>query len=162
MKNIQYTSYVGSLMYTRVSTCPDITFVMEMLGRYQSDPKWIIGGQPRRSCVTWKRITWLHTEIEYMNSNFTRYLDGRKSTSGYVFLVAGGAMLWKSVKQSQTLSLIMHVDFMAGNEATCGVMWLQNFVSGLLVVNLFPKPLRIFHDNSSAIIFSKENDYWIV
>lgn len=29
-------------------------------------------------------------------------------------------MLWKHVKQSQTLSLIMHVDFTASNEATCG------------------------------------------
>ncbi|KAG9458306.1 hypothetical protein H6P81_002814 [Aristolochia fimbriata] len=38
MKNIPYTSVVGSLMYVQVCTRPDIAFVVGMLGRYQSNP----------------------------------------------------------------------------------------------------------------------------
>ena len=34
MKNIPYTSIVGSLMYAQVCTRPDIAFVVGMLGRY--------------------------------------------------------------------------------------------------------------------------------
>ena len=38
MKNIPYASIVGSLMYAQVYTRPDITFVVRMLRRYQSNP----------------------------------------------------------------------------------------------------------------------------
>ena len=38
MKNIPYAFVVGSLIYTQVYTRPDITFVVRMLRRYQSNP----------------------------------------------------------------------------------------------------------------------------
>ena len=38
MKNIPYTSAVGSLMYAQVCTRPDIAFAVGVLGRYQSNP----------------------------------------------------------------------------------------------------------------------------
>ena len=38
MKNIPYASIVGSLMYAQVCTRPDITYVVGVLGRYQSNP----------------------------------------------------------------------------------------------------------------------------
>ena len=38
MKTVLYSSIVGSLMYVKVCTCPNITFVVSMLGRYLSDP----------------------------------------------------------------------------------------------------------------------------
>ncbi|KAL6323766.1 hypothetical protein AAG906_002234 [Vitis piasezkii] len=38
MKKIPYASAVGSLMYAQTCTRPDISFVVGMLGRYQSDP----------------------------------------------------------------------------------------------------------------------------
>jgi hypothetical protein len=38
MKNIPCVFVVGSLMYTQIYTRLDITFVVGMLGQYQSDP----------------------------------------------------------------------------------------------------------------------------
>ena len=38
MKNIPYTSAVGSLMYAQVCTRPDIAFAVGVLGRYHSNP----------------------------------------------------------------------------------------------------------------------------
>ena len=37
MRNILYTSVVGSLMYAQVCTRLDISFALDMFGRYQSD-----------------------------------------------------------------------------------------------------------------------------
>ena len=37
MKKIPYASAMGSLMYAQTCTRPDISFVVGMLGRYQSD-----------------------------------------------------------------------------------------------------------------------------
>ena len=38
MKDIPYASSVRSLMYAQVCTRPDISFVVGMFGRYQSNP----------------------------------------------------------------------------------------------------------------------------
>ena len=37
MKTVSYSSFVDSLMYAQVCTCPDIAFVVGMLSRYLSD-----------------------------------------------------------------------------------------------------------------------------
>ena len=39
MKADPYSLIMGSLMYAQVCKCPDITFVVYVLGRYLSDPK---------------------------------------------------------------------------------------------------------------------------
>ena len=39
MEKISYASFVGSLMYAQTYTKPDTGFVVEMLGRYQSNPR---------------------------------------------------------------------------------------------------------------------------
>ena len=39
MRTSPYSSVVGSLMYAQVCTCPDIAFVVGMLGRYLSNPR---------------------------------------------------------------------------------------------------------------------------
>ena len=36
--------------------------------------------------------------IGYLDSNFVGYVDSCKSTSGYIFMMAGGAISWRSVK----------------------------------------------------------------
>ena len=38
MKNVRYSSTVGSLMYAQVCTWPDIAFVVGVLGRFMSNP----------------------------------------------------------------------------------------------------------------------------
>ena len=38
MEGIPYASIVGSLMYAQTCTKPDISFAVEMLGKYQSNP----------------------------------------------------------------------------------------------------------------------------
>ena len=38
MKAIPYSSIVGNLMYAQVCTRPNIAFVIEVLGKYLSDP----------------------------------------------------------------------------------------------------------------------------
>lgn len=38
MKGIPYASAVGSLMYAQVSTRPNLAFVTEMFGKFQSHP----------------------------------------------------------------------------------------------------------------------------
>ena len=46
---------------------------------------------------------------------------------------------------------------MAVYNATCPEMLLKNPVSGLKIVNSISKPLKLYCDNSAAVIFSNSN-----
>ena len=90
--------------------------------------------------------------VGYLDSNFASCLDSRKLTSGYVFLLAGGAISWKSAKQTLVATSTTEAKFVSCFEATSHAIWLRSFISGIQVVDSISKPLRIYCDNS-AIVF---------
>ena len=103
---VPYASVVGSLMYTQVCTWPDIAFAASVLGRYLSNTSqrhWTIKKVMRylqgikNYMLTYKRSDDLIC-TGYSNSNFAGCPNDKKSTFGYVFMIGGGAVLWKSVK----------------------------------------------------------------
>lgn len=49
----------------------------------------------------------------YTDSDLAGDLDDRKSTSAYVFLFGGGAVSWKSAKQTIIATSIMEAEFVA-------------------------------------------------
>ena len=67
--------------------------------------------------LTYRRSDSLHLE-GYLDSDFTGDVDDRKSTSGYVFTLAGGAISWKSSKQTVTALSTMYAEFVTCYEAT--------------------------------------------
>jgi hypothetical protein len=77
--------------------------------------------------------------------------DDRKSTSGYVFTLIGGAILWKSSKQTITTSSTMYAEFVACYEATGQVNWLKKFILDLKVVDSIHKPLKLYCDNNPTV-----------
>jgi hypothetical protein len=74
-------------------------------------------------------------------------------------MLAGGAISWKSAKQTIIASSTMEAEFVACFEATVHGLWLRNFISGLGIVDSVSKPLRIYCDNSAAVFFSKNDKY---
>jgi hypothetical protein len=49
--------------------------------------------------------------VGYSDSDFAGCLDTDKSTSGYVFKLAGGTISWSSSKQTVMTSSTMYVEF---------------------------------------------------
>uniref|UniRef100_A0A2N9IWZ4 Integrase catalytic domain-containing protein n=1 Tax=Fagus sylvatica TaxID=28930 RepID=A0A2N9IWZ4_FAGSY len=135
MKKIPYASAVGSLMYAQVCTRPDIAFAISVLGR-RSNLLEVVG---------------------YADADYAGCADDLKSTSGYVFMLAGGVISWKSVKQTLTASSTMQAEYVACYEATLQAVWLRNFISRLEIVDSISKPLTIYNDNSAVVCFSKNN-----
>ena len=99
MKVVPYASAVGSLQYAQVCTRPDLTFVTGLLGRFQSNPgteHWKLVKkvlhylqETKGLMMTYRRSYSLHT-VGYSDSDYAG--DDRKSTSGYIFTIAGGAI----------------------------------------------------------------------
>ena len=99
MQKIPYASAVGSLMYAQVCTRPDIAYIVGMLGRYLSNPgmdHWIAVKRVMRYLQKTKdyMLTYRKSEklevIGYSDSDFAGCQDSRKSTSGYIYKLAGG------------------------------------------------------------------------
>nr|CAN63839.1 hypothetical protein VITISV_041358 [Vitis vinifera] len=154
----------SSLMYAQVCTRPDIAFVVGMLGRYLSNPgsqHWKAAKKVLRYLqgtkdlmLTYQRTSLLDV-VGFCDADFAGCIDDKKSTTGYIFMMAGGAVSWKSVKQTLTASSTMEAEYVACYEACCHAMWMRNFVSALGVVDSISRPLKLFCDNSAAVAFSK-------
>ncbi|RVW36529.1 Retrovirus-related Pol polyprotein from transposon TNT 1-94 [Vitis vinifera] len=107
MQKIPYASAVGSLMYAQVCTRPDIAYIVGMLGRYLSNPgmdHWRAAKRVMRYLqrtkeymLTYRRLDQLEL-IGYSDSDFAGCQDSRRSTSGYIYLLAGGAISWRFAK----------------------------------------------------------------
>ena len=164
MRVVPYSSVVGSLMYAQVCTRPDIAFAVGVLGRYLNDPgrqHWQAAKKVLRYLQGTKdlMLTYRQTNIldvvGYCDSDFAGCIDDNKSTTGYVFMMGGGAVSWKSVKQTLTASSTMEAEYIACYEASCNAVWLRNFISALGIVDSISRPLKLFCDNSAAVAFSK-------
>ncbi|RVW93740.1 Retrovirus-related Pol polyprotein from transposon TNT 1-94 [Vitis vinifera] len=81
----------------------------------------------------------------------------RRSTSGYIFMLARRVVSWKSVKQTLIASSTMEAKFIACYEASNHGIWLWNFITQLRIVDGIEKPLRINCDNKTAELYSKNN-----
>ena len=83
---------------------------------------------------------------------YVGYVDDKKSTSGYIFMMVKGVVSWKSVKQTLTTSSTMEAEYVTCYEATSHAIW-SYFISALKVVHSISRPLKLFCDNSTAVSF---------
>jgi hypothetical protein len=61
-----------------------------------------------------------------------------------MFTLAGGAISWRSCKQSIVASSTMYVEFIACLDAAGQAIWLKKFIPNLKVVDCIDKPLKIY------------------
>lgn len=166
MKSIPYQEAVGSLLYLVQGTRPDLTFAISKVSQFNNNP-----GKAHWQAV--KRILRYvkgtsHMKLEFSkksNSKITGYsdsdwggdLDDRKSNTGYVFKMNGGAISWASRKQSTVALSSTEAEYMALTQAIQEAMWLKQ-----LDEDLFEKksePIIIHCDNSSAIQLANNDGY---
>ena len=95
--------------------------------------------------------------VGYSDSNFAGYVDSHKSTSGYIFILASGAISWRSVKQTLTATFTMEAEFISCFEATLHGVWLKSFIFKLRIVDSISRPLSIYCGNSNVFFMAKNN-----
>ena len=107
-----YSALIGSLMYLAISTRPDIAFAVNKLAQFTSDPKtkhWTAVKRIFRYLKGTRSFALAYggTDPDILTEDLNIYCDAdwassqdRKSTSGYVITIAGGAVAWSSKKQT--------------------------------------------------------------
>nr|CAN81027.1 hypothetical protein VITISV_012091 [Vitis vinifera] len=95
--------------------------------------------------------------VGYSDSDFAGCVDSRKSISGYIFILAGGVISWRSVKQTLTATSTMEAEFISCFEATSHGVWLKSFIFRLRIMDSISRPLSIYCDNLVAKVVIEHN-----
>ncbi|GKA66346.1 hypothetical protein Tco_0766154 [Tanacetum coccineum] len=123
---------LGSIMYDVRCTRPDVAFAQNLVSRYQQNPG---------------KLHWVAQCVK----------DDTKSQTGYVFFVNGGAVDWKSKKQTTIAMSAAQAEYMAASEAAIEAVWIRKFVGDLGVMPSIKEPINMYCDNSAAIIFANDS-----
>lgn len=163
MENVPYASAVGSLTYAQVCMRPDLAFATGVFSRYLDKAgwdHWVGVKKSLRYCqatkdfmLTYKRTDDLQV-VCYTDADLGGDADDRKSTFGFVFMLAGGAIAWKSKKQGVTAASTMQAEFVACYDATGPGAWLKNFIPELRIVDSISRPIPMYCDNQATIFFA--------
>eukprot|EP00253_Pinus_taeda_P021354 PITA_21354 len=137
MSRVPYASAVGSLMYVMVCTRPYIAHVVGVLSRFNSKPgnehwipmkqvfRYLHGTSDYGLCYQGRpgldRVLVIHG---FVDVDWAGDLDHRRSTSGYVFNLFGGAVNWMSKKQSIVALSTTKAEYMAATHASKEAVWL--------------------------------------
>eukprot|EP00253_Pinus_taeda_P005046 PITA_05046 len=137
MSPVPYASAVGSLMYVMVCNRPDIVHAVGVLSRFMSKPgkehwtavkavfRYLRGTSDYGLCYQGRPGLDRVLDIRgFVDADWAGDLDQRRSTSGYVFNLFGGAVNWMSKKQSVVALSTTEAEFMASTHASKEVVCL--------------------------------------
>jgi Reverse transcriptase (RNA-dependent DNA polymerase) len=156
-----YQSLIGGLMYTAICTRPDIAYAVQSLSQFSSNPG------PEHLTAAKRVYRYLKGTIDlgitysgnntsdiilYSDADWGNNLDDRRSVSGYVSVLSGGATTWSSKKQPTVALSSMEAEYMALANTTRENSWIRQLFAELGEhINL---PTHIFVDNRGTIEYT--------
>jgi hypothetical protein len=164
MASVPYRELVGALNWLATSTRSDIAHAVSCLSRFLNNPgrkHWTAAKRVVRYLKgTSSEGLGFHTNddksstlVGYSDSDWAGDVDSRRSTSGYIFLLAGSAISWKSRLQPITACSSTEAEYIALSEATKQAVWLRNLLGELGVLQ--NGPTIIYEDNQGCISISQ-------
>jgi hypothetical protein len=158
MADKPYSSLLGRLMYLMVSTRPDLASAVQILSRFMSNPgesHW----RALKRLLQYLKYTANHgityrgdQEIQpvgFSDADFAGCKDSRKSTSGYVFMMGGGAVSWSSKRQTIVATSTCEAEYVAAAFAAKEAIWEMVFLSELNLGE--DRPMAVHCDSQSAL-----------
>ena len=156
------------MIYLASATRPDISFAVSKLIRFVSnlgDDHWRALERVMRYLKGTSSYGIHYTGYPrvlegYSDSNWISDADEIKATSGYVFTLGGGAVSWKSCKQTILTRSTMEAELTALDTATVEADWLRELVMDLPVVEKPVPAILLNCDNQTVTVkvnSSKDN-----
>ncbi len=166
-----YAQLIGSLMYLALGTRPDIAFAVNKLAQYTSNPKalhWTAVKRIFRYLKYTKHfaLTYggdndediLNTELNiFCDADWANDTSDRKSISGYVVTMAGGAVSWSSKKQQTVALSTAEAEYVSATHVAKQVLWHRSLFEELDLP--LPTTSTIFTDNQAAISISHHPEF---
>ena len=126
MASKPYASAIGSIMYAMLSTRPDVALAISLTNRFQSNPgkeHWNAVKNILKYLQRTKDMFLVYGGCEeelavkgYVDASLGTDPDDSKSQTGYVFMLNGGAISWRSSKQSVVAQSSMESEYIAASK----------------------------------------------
>lgn len=157
-----YHELLGALMWAQAATRPDLSFAITLLARFQSNPgpsHWkallhilaYVKGTLDFKIVYAQNLGGSIKPLGYVDSDYGGDLDTRRSTSGYIFLMAGGPVSWSSKRQQTVALLTTEAEYITTTRGAQQALWMFNFLSEVNFEQPRPATLRVDNDSSIAL-----------
>ncbi|KAK1412293.1 hypothetical protein QVD17_33424 [Tagetes erecta] len=152
----QYRRLVGRLLYLQ-ATRPDITFAVNVLSQFVSDPREshmeaanrvlrYLKATPGQGILLPKgggtNLT-VYSDSDWLGCPFTR-----RSRTGYVLQLGGAPVSWKSKKQSVVSRSSAEAEYRAMAAAVSETLWMRWLLKEIGVQT--DRPTQVFCDNQAA------------
>lgn len=160
-----YKEAVGSLVYAMTCTRPDICYAVMRISQHLQNPtpihwiavkrifRYLKGTQHNGILYQGDEQSSKLTLISYSDADWAGDTIDRKSTSGYLFILANGAISWASKKQTTTALSTTEAEYIATTLAAKEAIWLRRLLEDLGEKQ--DSPTTILCDNQSAIALSE-------
>jgi hypothetical protein len=157
-----YLSLIGSLMYAALGSCPDISFAISSLSRYNSAPlathltaaKWVLRYLKSTSDFRLHFPACSKGLEGFTDSDWAGCHSTRKSVRGSVFQINNGTISWKSKSQTVVALSTLEAEFIAYSDRTREAVWLSRLEADMLNLPTAHK-VPMACDNQGAIKFIK-------
>ena len=159
-----FAKLLGELQFLANATRPDIAYAVNRLAAYTANPSLQHATALKRILRYLKGtkdygITYNkplnHQQVPNSFYGFTdaayANTDDLKSTSGYVFLSAGGAITWRSKKQTMIALSSTEAEYVALSEAGREACWLRSLYEELGQKQIEPTLIKGDNDGSIAM-----------
>nr|GEX26205.1 putative retrotransposon protein [Tanacetum cinerariifolium] len=93
----------------------------------------------------------------YTDAEYLMDADVLKSQTGYVFVLNGGVVDWKSAKQSIFAASFAEAEYIDAFDSSKEAVWVRKFIPMLGVVPIIEEPISIYCDNTGAIAIANES-----
>ena len=92
----------------------------------------------------------------YTDADMAGDIDSRKSTSGFLYTFAGGAVSWQSRLQKCVALSTTEAEYIVAAEAGKEMLWLKRYLQEL---GIKQKEYKVHCDSQSALDLSKNSMY---
>jgi hypothetical protein len=156
-----YQSRVGSLMYPMLLTRPDIAFPVVALSQHCLAPgkeHWAALNRVfqylRKTANT--SLVFRGDSVDllgYVDADWANDTNDRRSISGFVYILSGGAISWSSQKQRIVAQSSTEAEYIAGASATNEAIWLRALLRE--IGHIQQKATILLTDNQASIAIAK-------
>src|SRR3954467_43857 len=138
MDKIPYALSNRSIMYAMVCTRPDVSYALSATSKYQANPgesHWTAVKSILKYLRRTKDMFLVYGGEDelvvkgYTDASFQTDRDDFRSQSGYVFILNGDAVSWKSSKQETLADSRTEAEYLAASEASKEGVWIRDFIT---------------------------------